>query len=175
MAAGNRLEQARQAYLSGRIEDAVRLLEEGALEAGRSKDDASLMAVIQAAEEMKRTARVDAQRRLDEVVKTSIGLRRQVASGEVADPSRAREADSDRLPSFVRWVDACVAMFGTAAVLSAIWGIAAFVDVVRDGDGQHAVSLLFVGLLAAAVWVGFAVALVMLREIALGARTRGSD
>ena len=158
---------AREAYVAGRIDEAIGLLDREAVEAGANKDAQKLVEVVRAAEEMKRTSRIDAQRGFDDVIRLARGLQRQVAAGEPPDPDRARSPIPRKEPQFVPWVSACVAMFGAAAALSALWGIAVFVDTVRDGDRGEAVSLLFLGLLAAAVWIGFAVALVMLRQIAL--------
>jgi hypothetical protein len=67
------------------------------------------------------------------------------------------------------WVSTCVVLFAVAAAVSALGGLVVFFDQVRT-DGVAAVTGVIVGAVAAALWIGSAIALVLLRDIAAGIR-----
>ena len=90
----------------------------------------------------------------------------QAASTAPAGPLAA--ATVDERGDYAGWVDACVFMFGTAAVLSVLGGV---VVALTAGDGGAAIVGLIGGALVAAVWVGMAVGLLLLHQIATGIQT----
>lgn len=64
------------------------------------------------------------------------------------------------------WVTFCVAGFAAAAILSVIGGVVAGLDDVQSEGVQ--LAWILVGLIAASVWVGAAVLLLLVRDIASG-------
>lgn len=134
-------------------------------EAARSGDGDALAEVRVAAAALATTAWGRWQRHF-------AALASEVEDAAAASPSRPewfREVDSSSRPSTkvpaAEWVSACVVLFAIAAALSALGGLIVFFDQVSP-DPVAGVTGLIVGLVAAALWIGLAVALVLLRDIA---------
>ncbi len=157
-----KIAKARQSAERQDFHDAETALRDVLYEAGRTGDTAALAEARGVAAEIAQMARTGWprwQRRFSALAMEPTG-----------SPSTGQIARQKEPISISQWVSACVILFGIAAALSALGGLIVFFDQVGP-DTVAAITGLIVGAIAAALWIGLAVALVLLREIAAGIRT----